>query len=186
MWIWPDSDSEPQLFSDIWPLTLSAPPLSDGDADHNLEAGSDSVEGRRIVNISYLASHIIRKQLNVLVVEKVASASIVSKLSQSGIGLAHLELALKRDSVNGIKLLLKEPNGAFKYRITNNNMAIAKITSYIQKRQTSIQKWFHIAQTWSVIMLTYCITRPAYGVCQNEIVWYMYNKHCVGLGTYVH
>ena len=54
-------DSEPQLFSDIWPLTLS-----DGDADHHLEAGSDSVEGRRIVNISYLASHIIRKQLNVL------------------------------------------------------------------------------------------------------------------------
>ena len=86
-----DSDSEPQLFSDIWPLTLS-----DGDADHHLEAGSDSVEGRRIVNISYLASHIIRKQLNVLVVEKVASASIVSKLSQSGIGLAHLELALKK------------------------------------------------------------------------------------------
>ena len=42
-----DSDSEPQLFSDIWPLTVS-----DGDADHNLEAGSDSVEGRRIVNIS--------------------------------------------------------------------------------------------------------------------------------------
>ena len=41
------------------------------------------------------------------------------------------------------------------------NMAIAKITSYIQKRQTSIKKWFHIAQTWSVIMLTYCITRPA-------------------------
>ena len=119
-----DSDSEPHLFSDIW-LTLS-----DGDADHHLEAGSDSVEGRRIVNISYLASHIIdRKQLNVLVVEKVASASIVSKLSQSGIGLAHLELALKRDSVNGIKLLLKEPNGAFKYRITNNNMGIAKITS---------------------------------------------------------
>ena len=118
-----DSDSEPQLFSDIWPL-------SDGDADHHLEAGSDSVEGRRIVNISYLASHIIdRKQLNVLVVEKVASASIVSKLSQSGIGLAHLELALKRDSVNGIKLLLKEHNGVFKYRITNNNMVIAKITS---------------------------------------------------------
>ena len=80
------------------------------------------------MNISYLASHIIRKQLNLLVVEKVASASIVSKSSQSGIGLAHLELALKRDSVNGIKLLLKEPNGAFKYRITNNNMAIAKIT----------------------------------------------------------
>ena len=50
-----DSDSEPQLFSDIWPLTLS-----DGDADHHQEAGSDSVEGRRIVNISYLASHIIR------------------------------------------------------------------------------------------------------------------------------
>ena len=124
-----DSDSEPHLFSDIWPLTIS-----DGDADHHLEAGSDSVEGRRIVNISYLASHIIRKQLNVLVVEKVASASIVSKLSQSDIGLAHLELALKRDSVNGIKLLLKEPNGALKYRITNNNMAIAKITSYIQKR----------------------------------------------------
>ena len=120
-----ESDSEPQLFSDIWPLTLS-----DGDADHHLEAGSDSVEGRRIVNISYLASHIIdRKQLNVLVVEKVTSASIVSKLSQSGIGLAHLELALKRDSVNGIKLLLKEPNGAFKYRITNNNMVIAKTTS---------------------------------------------------------
>ena len=118
-----------------------------GDTDHHLEAGSDSVEGRRIVSISYLASHIIRKQLNVLVVEKVASASIVSKLSQSGIGLAHLELALKRDSVNGIKLLLKEPNGAFKYRITNNNMAITKITSYIQKRQTSIQKLFHIAQT---------------------------------------
>ena len=45
------ADSEPQLFSDIGPLTLS-----DGDADHNLEAGSDSVEGRRIVNISYLAS----------------------------------------------------------------------------------------------------------------------------------
>ena len=60
-----DSDSEPQLFSDIWPLC-------DGDADHHLEASSDSVEGRRIVNISYLASHIIdRKQLNVLVVEKV-------------------------------------------------------------------------------------------------------------------
>ena len=135
-----DSDSEPQLFSDIWPLTLS-----DGDADHHLEGVSDSVEGRRIVNISYLASHI--KQLNVLVVEKVASVSIVSKLSQSGIGLAHLELALKRNSVNGIKLLLKEPNGAFKYRITNNNMAIAKIASYIQKRQTSIQKLFHIAQT---------------------------------------
>ena len=97
---------------------------------HHLEAGSGSVEGRRIVNISYLASHIIdRKQLNVLVVEKVASASIVSKLSQSGIGLSHLELALKRDSVNGIKLLLKETNGAFKYRITNNNMVIAKITS---------------------------------------------------------
>ena len=33
-----DSDSEPQLFSDIWPLTLS-----DGDADHHLEAGSDSL-----------------------------------------------------------------------------------------------------------------------------------------------
>ena len=88
------------------------PPGSAPDADHHLEAGSDSVEGRRIVNISYLASHIIRKQLNVLVVEKVASATIVSKLSQSGIGLAHLELALKRDSVNGIKLLLKESNGA--------------------------------------------------------------------------
>ena len=43
--------TQPQLFSDIWPLTLS-----DGDADHNLEAGSDSVEGRRIVNISYMAS----------------------------------------------------------------------------------------------------------------------------------
>ena len=71
-------DSEPQLFSDIWPLTLS-----DGDADHHLEAGSGSVEGRRIVNISYLASHIIdRKQLNVLVVEKVASASIVSKTTR--------------------------------------------------------------------------------------------------------
>ena len=68
------------------------------------------------------------------------SASIISKLSQSGIGLAHLELALERDSVNGIKLLLKEPNGAYKYRITNNNMAIAKITSYIQKHQTSIKK----------------------------------------------
>ena len=48
------------------------------------------------MNISYLAIHIIRKQLKVLVVEKVASASIVSKLSQSGIGLAHLELALNR------------------------------------------------------------------------------------------
>ena len=46
-----DSDSEPQLFSDIWSLTLS-----DGDADHNLEAGSDSVEGRSKLNISYLAS----------------------------------------------------------------------------------------------------------------------------------
>ena len=34
-------------FSDIWPLTVS-----DGDAAHTLEAGSDSVEGRRIVNIS--------------------------------------------------------------------------------------------------------------------------------------
>ena len=76
------------------------PPGSAPDADHPLESGSNSVEGRRIVNISYLASHIIRKQLNVLVVEKVASATIVSKLSQSGIGLAHLELALKRDSVN--------------------------------------------------------------------------------------
>ena len=82
------------------------------------------------MNILYVASHIIdRKQLNVLVVEKVASASIVSKLSQNGIGLAHLEFALKRDSVNGIKLLLKEPNGAFKYRITNNNLVIAKKTS---------------------------------------------------------
>ena len=50
------------------------------------------------MNISYLASIIIQKQL---VVENVASASIVSKLSQSGIGLAHLELALKRDSVRG-------------------------------------------------------------------------------------
>ena len=28
-----------QLFSDIWPLTVS-----DGDAAHNLEAGSDSVD----------------------------------------------------------------------------------------------------------------------------------------------
>ena len=52
-----DSDSEPLLCSDIWPLTLS-----DGDADHHLEAGSDSVEGRRIVNISYLASHIIDRK----------------------------------------------------------------------------------------------------------------------------
>ena len=34
------TDSEPQLFSDIWSLTLS-----DGDADYNLGAGSDSVEG---------------------------------------------------------------------------------------------------------------------------------------------
>ena len=43
-----DFDSEPQLFSDMWPLTLS-----DGDADHTLEAGSDSVEGRRIVNTCF-------------------------------------------------------------------------------------------------------------------------------------
>ena len=116
------------------------------------------------MNISYLASHIIRKQLNVLVVEKVASASIVSKLSQSGIGLAHLELALKRDSVNGIKLLLKEPNGAFKYRTTNNNMAIAKITSYIQKRRHQYK------------MISYCTDLKYYHV---DVLYYQTHIGCV-------
>ena len=47
-----DSDSEPQLFSDIWSLTLS-----DGDVDHNLEAGSDSVEGFGLLEFNVSLSH---------------------------------------------------------------------------------------------------------------------------------
>ena len=69
-----------------------------------------------------------------LLLKKVISKGMADKISNSGLCLAHLQLALNRAGHEGLKHLLSASTSTGKPRVTENSKVIEKLFEYLQEK----------------------------------------------------
>ena len=74
--------------------------------------------------IFYISYYTCRNSLQPLVTMKVLSQSLMRKLAEASLGLSHLRIIHKRDSVNGIHSFLKE------FKFCTRSVMISKLVKY--------------------------------------------------------